>query len=501
MASANEPGSPTSWQSVRRALSSATASLRTGWNDVVRSVHPLAGEEWLTDAQMQLYRRSTRHSTLLLPIGAFFVALANRQWISSSTRTTWWIAIAAICVALDLTWRKLDRMPGHSLEAVRFRARCYTAMSFVFLTAWCSMGVFLWAPAEPINHMLIVLILACSLAGSIALNAVHPAMAALVFTVHVSFLLGATWFSDTDIDRTLGELSAVYALLLIGQVVALNASMTKMLRLERDRAGLVHNLQHAKIESDRERARAAAASRTKSQFLSNMNHELRTPMNAILGFSELIKSKAFGDSADKYTEYAGIIHDSGQNLLSLINDMLDLAKIEGGKMYLRENEVNFSGVIGEVVDSNAAKAESSGISLKKNLQRGLPRLFADERAIQQIVSNLVSNAIKFTPPDGTVTLFAQVEGDGRLSFGVQDTGIGISNEDQKNIFERFGGGRHDVATADKGTGLGLAIVKGFAEAHDGEVKLESRLGEGTRVTVFMPAARLRGLTTQLKTAS
>jgi two-component system cell cycle sensor histidine kinase PleC len=462
----------------------------------------MPGDEWLTEAQLRLYRRSNRNSTLLLPIASFLIALANAQWISNSTRTSWWIVISVLCLAIDFAGRRLDHMPGHSLDAIRFRAKCYTALNVAFLLAWCSMGVFLWAPGQPINHMLIILILACSLAGSIALNAVHPAMALSVFVTHVSVILGATTFSaSTSVDRTLAELSAIYSLLLVGQVVAMGSSMKRMLELEHERSTLVQNLQQAKIESDRERARAATASRTKSQFLSNMNHELRTPMNAILGFSELIKSKAFGESADKYTEYAGIIHDSGQNLLSLINDMLDLAKIEGGKMYLRENEVNFAGLVSELVDSNLSKAAGAGLSLSKILPRGLPRLFADERAVQQMVSNLLSNALKFTAPGGTVTVFAQVEHDGRLAFGVQDTGVGIAKEEQKNIFDRFGSGRHDVTSADKGTGLGLAIVKGFAEAHDGEVELESQLGAGTRVTVFMPAARLRGLQPQLKVAS
>ena len=249
----------------------------------------------------------------------------------------------------------------------------------------------------------------------------------------------------------------------------------------------------AKQESDRERVRATVASRTKTQFLSNMNHELRTPMNAILGFSELIMQKAFGGAVDKYAEYAEIIHQSGRNLLRLIDDMLDLAKIEGGKLSLRESEFDVAQLLAETYEECEAKAAAAQLSLVKKVAPGLPRLHADERALRQILANLVSNALKFTPAGGCVTLFAQMEDDGRLAFGVDDTGIGIADEDQGQVFERFGRGRHDVTSVDKGTGLGLAIVKGFTEAHDGEVRLDSALGAGTRVIVLMPVERLKPL--------
>jgi two-component system cell cycle sensor histidine kinase PleC len=222
-----------------------------------------------------------------------------------------------------------------------------------------------------------------------------------------------------------------------------------------------------------------------------MNHELRTPMNAILGFSELIKQKAFGPDVDKYVEYAGIIHHSGKHLLGLIDDMLDLAKIEGGKLSLRESEFSLSELMSDIFAENEARAAEAQLSLLKKVTPGLPRVHADERALRQILVNLMSNAIKFTPAGGCVTLFAQHEADGRIAFGVDDTGMGIADEDKAHVFERFGQGRHDVTTVDKGTGLGLAIVKGFAEAHDGSVELRSALGAGTRVTAYLPAERVR----------
>jgi signal transduction histidine kinase len=239
-----------------------------------------------------------------------------------------------------------------------------------------------------------------------------------------------------------------------------------------------------------ERGRAALAGRAKSQFLSHMNHELRTPMNAVLGFSEIIQAKSFGGDVDKYAEYAAIIHDSGEHLLSLIDGMLDLAKIDGGKLSLREANVDVSLLIADAIDREAENARKARILLSTNVTRGLPSVYADERGLRQIVANLLSNALKFTQPEGRVTVFAHVERDGRLALGVADTGVGIANDDKDHVFERFGRGRHDVTEELKGTGLGLAVVKGFAEAHDGTVALESELGSGTRVTVHLPKDRV-----------
>jgi two-component system cell cycle sensor histidine kinase PleC len=479
-----------------RAMHAAETSLSRCYRTILKSVWPEAEDAWLAEAQIRLYRRGTRHSPLLVPVGGFLVAMATEPWISGFTRAVWWICLSGICLAVDAIGRQMDRTPVHSLKALRRRSLLNVGLMFTFLVSWCSMSIFLWAPGEPVNHMLIILVLACSLAGSVTITAVHPALMAAVFAMHVGFIIGPTAASNGSLDRVLAELSVVFALLMIGPVVALTASMSKMLTLEHERAAMVSGLQAAKEESDRERERAASAGHAKSQFLSNMNHELRTPMNAILGFSELIKSKAFGDSIEKYTEYAEIIHESGQNLLSLINDMLDLAKIEGGRLLLREADVNLSALIGEVVETSQLKAKESSISLVKKVDRGFPKVRGDERGLRQIISNLLSNALKYTPPGGCVTVFAVIEPDGRLAMGVEDTGIGIAPEDQAMVFDRFGQGRHDVTTADKGTGLGLAIVKGFAEAHDGTVTLESQLGTGTKVTAYLPATRVRPVAQQ-----
>jgi two-component system cell cycle sensor histidine kinase PleC len=265
-----------------------------------------------------------------------------------------------------------------------------------------------------------------------------------------------------------------------------------MIRLEQERGGLIENLKTAKDESDAARQRAETASRAKSAFLANMSHELRTPLNAIIGFSEIIHTKAMGPAvSDQYSEYAGHIHGSGAHLLSLINDILDLAKIEAGRFDLREADVDMTRLLDDVVKLIGDKAQANGIILSVDVDPQFPNVHGDERSLRQILVNLASNAIKFTPPAGHVTAFANVLHDGSLAFGVDDTGVGIAPEDHERVFESFGQGRHDAVLSDHGTGLGLPIVRGLAEAHGGRVILNSVPNVGTRVTVILPKERAR----------
>jgi len=258
-----------------------------------------------------------------------------------------------------------------------------------------------------------------------------------------------------------------------------------------ERNTLLAEVVMAKLESDRGRDQAEAASLAKSQFLANMSHELRTPLNAILGFSELIASRMFEKETERVHEYATLINSSGRHLLALINDILDLARIEAGRWKLEEDEIDLYRLGEDALQLVAWRAKDNGARLENLIDIETPRIYADERAIKQILLNLLSNAVKFTPEHGRVSAFARPAEDGALVFGVEDTGVGIAPEDVGKVFDTFGQGKHDIKLADRGTGLGLAIVKGLAEAHGGQVFLESQLGKGTRVSVMIPAARVR----------
>ncbi len=471
-------------------VAASARDLCKAWDTIRLSLDPTPDEAWQADAQLRLMRSGTRSATLMMPFAAFLVALAFTPWVGSLRRNVWWIGLSVLCVVIDQCNRRIDRMTGHDTQTVARKAKFSAALSILFYIGWCSMSVVFWVPGEPVAQMLLVLILACSLAGSTVVCAAHPATAFGALVIHAGFLIVPTAFGGNALDVTLSALSAIFILLVAGQLIGLSAGMQRLLMLEHERSDVVQSLRTAKQESDRERGLAAAAGRAKSQFLSNMNHELRTPMNAILGFSELIKTKAFGDAVDKYAEYAEIIHDSGQQLLHLIDDMLDLAKIEGGKLSLRESDISLALLISDTIEQREERARTARLTLSRQVQKGLPQVLADERGLRQILANLLSNAINFTPPEGRITVFARVEPDGTLAFGVEDTGMGIAKDDQIHVFERFGKARHDITAKHKSVGLGLAIVKGFAEAHDGSVVLESEVGAGTRVTVTLPKERL-----------
>ncbi|MBV9330064.1 MAG: HAMP domain-containing histidine kinase, partial [Alphaproteobacteria bacterium] len=184
-------------------------------------------------------------------------------------------------------------------------------------------------------------------------------------------------------------------------------------------------------------------------------------------------------------------HGSGRHLLNLINDILDLAKIEAGSFILKDAELDLGSVIGDELALVGDQAQAAGVKLESRVDPAIPLVMADERAIRQIIKCLLSNAFRFTPSGGEITGFAERAEGHALAFGIADTGTGISEHDQATIFENFGQGRHDVATADRGVGLGLAIVKGLVEAHGGQIALQSTLGKGTRVKVFLPLARRR----------
>jgi PAS domain S-box-containing protein len=238
---------------------------------------------------------------------------------------------------------------------------------------------------------------------------------------------------------------------------------------------------------------AEAANRAKSEFLANMSHELRTPLNAIIGFSEVIKDEMYGPLGNTtYREYAGDINDSGQHLLDLINDILDLSKVESGLEELHEDCINVPEVIRSVLQLVRQRAENQGLELKLECPDNLPLLFADKRKLMQILANLLTNAIKFTAKGGTVTLTICCGPDTGYIIQVTDTGIGIAPEDIPKALSQFGQIDGDLNRKYQGTGLGLPLTTALLKMHGGNLDLQSQVGIGTTATVHFPATRLMG---------
>ena len=228
-----------------------------------------------------------------------------------------------------------------------------------------------------------------------------------------------------------------------------------------------------------------AASRHKSEFLANMSHELRTPLNAIIGFSEVLGERMFGELNDKQAEYVQDILSSGRHLLSLINDILDLSKVEAGRMELELSRFDLPAAIGGAVILVRERATRHGLGLDVSVDEGLGVFVGDERKIRQVLLNLLSNAVKFTPEGGRITVRA-APADGSVEVSVADTGIGIAQEDQEAIFQEFRQVGTDYARKREGTGLGLALARRFVDLHGGRIWVKSRPGEGSTFTFTLP---------------
>jgi len=246
-------------------------------------------------------------------------------------------------------------------------------------------------------------------------------------------------------------------------------------------------IQNARLfrEIQEKSAQLEVANKHKSEFLANMSHELRTPLNAIIGFSEVLSEKMFGDLNAKQADYLKDIHESGKHLLSLINDILDLSKIEAGRMDLEISSFDLPAALSNAMTLVRERAQRHGIELSLKVDKRLGAFQADERKFKQIVVNLLSNAVKFTPDGGKVDVSAR-KFDGKIEVAVRDTGIGIAPEDQGAVFEEFKQVGRDYTKKAEGTGLGLALTKRFVELHGGEVRLQSAPGKGSTFTITLP---------------
>jgi PAS domain S-box-containing protein len=259
--------------------------------------------------------------------------------------------------------------------------------------------------------------------------------------------------------------------------------LLKILSISRD---VTERIEH-ELEIKAARERAEAASKAKSRFLANMSHELRTPLNAVIGFTDMMRQRTFGPLGnEKYEEYATLIYDSGQLLLDLISDMLDMAKIEAGKLELNLETVDFTGTVEDSVRMLRDRAEQAGLELSVSIPQEPLFVTADRRAIKQIMLNLLSNAIKFTPAGGSIGV-SLTQRDGSATITVSDTGIGIPAEYLDRLGMPFEHVDSDPMIAKNGAGLGLALVRALTEKHGGTLTIQSEEGVGTEVRVAFPA--------------
>ena len=305
----------------------------------------------------------------------------------------------------------------------------------------------------------------------------------------------AAWLAFIQVNNRYTEETAIYTK--DGRIVWVSLSGHKTHDAQTGVSGIectmydITERRKAEMGATRAKEQADFANRSKSEFLANMSHELRTPLNAIIGFSEIIKDQLFGAvGQQQYVEYAKDIYDSGQLLLSLINDILDMSKIEAGKRQLQDVSLNIAAIVESVSRLVAARAKEGKVRLNLHIPRDFPNLRGEEKAMKQILTNLLTNAVKFTPEGGSVTLSAMIDADDRMVINVTDSGIGIAPENIAVALAPFGQIESALSRKHQGTGLGLPLTKALVELHGGTLTLASELGNGTTVAMSFPQERV-----------
>lgn len=333
---------------------------------------------------------------------------------------------------------------------------------------------------------LLVAICVTTMANFMLPRAVPFAFAPAIVALAVKATLGRD-----PLDITLAAAITVAVVFFTFITKRMFQSNLKILSFQSEKDDLIAELEVAKSMSDEARRRAEEANLAKSRFLASMSHELRTPLNAILGFSEVMSAEVMGPLNNAtYREYTTDIHRSGQHLLNLINEILDLSRIEAGKYELNEEAISLLDVAEDCIGMVQLRARGKNISIAPQFELQLPSVWADEKSIRQVILNLLSNAVKFTPQGGEITVKVGWTSGGGQYVAIRDNGPGIPEEEIPVVLSAFGQGSIAIKSAEQGTGLGLPIVQAILAKHDGQFMLKSRLREGTEVIAILPAKRV-----------
>ncbi|QYO77987.1 sensor histidine kinase [Devosia salina] len=427
-----------------------------------------------------------------LPMAAIvgILAIVASFWVPITVAALWAGLVIATLLVVVLTARRFKTVDPSKFNAARWTTSFVAAESVGGLALSLLALFTLVTDPEALAPVMFAMVLVSVAANAVATHTLPPAtlMSTLPVTTTVSISLIAL---GGTLSYTLAAVAVCGEIFFLYLARQLHASELETITHQAEKDTLIYELEEARTMSDEARRHAEQANIAKSQFLATMSHELRTPLNAIIGFSEVLKSELLGPHhVAQYKEYAGDIHASGQHLLNLINELLDLSRIEAGKYELNEEAVSLVDIAADCRRMMELRAKSKGIELVFSVGDNLPKLWGDERAIRQVVLNLLSNAIKFTPQQGKVVLVVQRSGDGGQMISVKDNGPGIPENEIETVLSSFGQGSLAQKTAEQGAGLGLPIVQKIMDLHQGRFDLFSKLRFGTEVIATFPRARV-----------
>jgi two-component system, cell cycle sensor histidine kinase PleC len=439
---------------------------------------------------LSMFVKNELSARVTLPLLAVIFSLSSMFWAPVLQASAWLATVISMKFFMIAACHRFQAQPRGQVRIDSWRS------TFMWLElgcgiAWGGMAVVGLDNADAASHVFI-------LTSLIVLLAIRMTFASAVMTILYVGTIPMTLAVCLRLVMQGHPFYLAMAAMAVGLHVyfivlarGLNSTALAMLEYRAEKDALIAEIEEEKSISDEARRRAEAANIAKSRFLATMSHELRTPLNAILGFSEVMKSELLGPIAcASYKDYAGNIHDSGRHLLQLINEILDLSRIEAGRYELHEEPVRLCDIVEDCLRLLQLRAESKGLQVAVEFGKGLEQIWADERAIRQVCLNLITNALKFTPRGGRITLAVSVMADGGQMLIVKDTGPGIPKEEIPRVMQAFGQGSLAHQTAEGGTGLGLPIVQNLVNLHGGTFELRSELRKGTEAIVCLPGSRV-----------
>lgn len=444
---------------------------------------------WQRDLLVMFLKNQIRVAPAM-PILALLLAITTIQWVPFVISAGWFIA-ALTCQGIQVYLCRMYFQVDRSKEDPRDWIGMLSASELLTGMCWALPLFLFWPSATSLQQIYIVAsVMAVIAVRLLIVNSFMPVLIAGTGVLTVGVALRCVW-EQQILYMALG--CTIIALEAFFLMLARNLQETArdMLIFKAQKDNLIEALRAEKERAEMEKKKAEDANMAKSAFLATMSHELRTPLNAIMGFSEVLKREMFGPlQVPAYKGYADDIHHSGHYLLTLINDILDLSRIEAGRRDLQDEPLSVLVAVEEVNHLLLMKAEEKKLDVHVDVAASLPKLMADKRGLNQILINLMSNAIKFTPAGGEICVRAARTTTGGLAISVRDNGPGIPAHEIEAALGAFSRGSFATKKAIDGAGLGLPIVKGLMDVHGGTVTLHSEPDRGTNVTVTFPAGRV-----------